>query len=148
MEANIAALSKHQIAQLFSKHAPITQERCDHEAEVLVGGPVHPSPVQGATSYTVVADTNERVVQFRADPDALDLEFLAHVEKAYQPFMPHHKYARKLHTLHVYTMSNVGGDAVYLSMDQLHSNNCSLLQRTIHDFAGSVSLIISENDTG
>lgn len=62
------------------------------KAEGLVCGAVHPSPVQGATSYTVMADTGERVVQFCAGLDALDLGFLAHVEEAYQPFVPHHRW--------------------------------------------------------
>ncbi|MBE3045415.1 hypothetical protein IMZ48_23270 [Candidatus Bathyarchaeota archaeon] len=128
MEANIAALSKHQIANFFTKHAPTTQEECHRKAALLAGGPVHPAPVQGATSYTVVSDDGSLVVQFRAGPDALDLDLLGHVELAYRPFAPHHQHVGMLGTLHIYAMNNVGGVSVYLAMDQLHGDACSLLR--------------------
>ncbi len=88
MEGCIAALSKYQISKFFAQHAPTTQEACNQEAEQCIGGSVHPAPVQGATSYTVVADDDAAggfVVQFRADDFALDLGFLARVEQAYRP---------------------------------------------------------------
>lgn len=141
MEAGIAALSKHQIAQFFHRNAPATQEKCHQEAEIIVGGHVHPAPVQGATSYTVVADNNCGIVQFRAGSNVLDLDLLAYVEQAYRPFTPHHRYIGILSTLHVYTMDDVGGVSIYLALGQLHRNDCVLLRQTVQDFAWSVPLV-------
>ncbi len=141
MEGCIAALSKYQISKFFAQHAPTTQEACNQEAEQCIGGSVHPAPVQGATSYTVVADDDAAggfVVQFRADDFALDLGFLARVEQAYRPFMPHHQHIGIKGGLHLYTIDNVGGKAMYLAADQLHWNNCYLLRQTLQDFARSV----------
>ena len=49
--------------------------------------------------------------------------------------------AGKLDTLQVHTMSNVGGVAVYPAMGQLHTNDCLLLRRTLHELEGSVFYI-------
>ncbi|KAG8901954.1 hypothetical protein FRC01_009705 [Tulasnella sp. 417] len=133
MEAAIAALSKFQISKFFEKNAPTTRQQCDQEAERLTGMSVHATAVQGGGSYTVVSGDETCVVQFRAS--ALDMEFLECVERAYEGFTPLHQLVGNVGQLHVYTMGNVGGIAMYLARDKLFQNNFQLLHRTVLDFA-------------
>ena len=137
--ASIAKLSKVQIARFFANNAPTTQELCDQEAERLVDMPVHPAPVQGGTSYTVVSNDDTCVVQFRPSRFALDISLLECVERAYEGFTPRHEFVAKVGGLYVYTMGNVGGVSMYLARGELYKDNFRLLQRTLPDFARYVA---------
>lgn len=139
MADSIARLTEVQIARFFSTNAPATQKLCDQEAERLVGMPVHPTPVQGAVSYTVVSDDDACVVQFRCSGSALDMSFLQCVERAYEGFTPRHEFIANLGELYVYKMGNVGGISMYLARGELYKNNCCLLRRTVSDFARYVA---------
>jgi len=84
-------VSRIQINSFFQTNADVTQAECDEWATQTVGRPVRASPVQGATSYTVVAiDGAAGVVdQFRPAEDAFGIEFLQGLHSAYGPrFMP------------------------------------------------------------
>ena len=122
--------------------APITQEQCDQEAARITNGLVHPSAVQGGTSYTVVSTTTTGmiVVQFRRADSAFDLELLGYAQEAYANFMPRHEMAGNFDKLLVYTMNDVGGISMYLARDKLFKNNFSLLRETVKDFARFVTL--------
>lgn len=126
-----------QIEQFFLDAAPLTQDECDQMAREIIGGPVRPSAVQGATSYTVVPVdlAAALVVQFRAPEYAFDLELLDNVKQAYGVFVPQHKYSGNLGNLIVYTMENVGGVSAYLARNQLRAHRGRLLNTTLQDFA-------------
>src|SRR6266699_6768137 len=111
MESSIAALTSYQIRVFFSASGRPTQRQCDELVTVITGERPTPTRVQGGSSYTVIA--GEYVVQFRAENAALDLEFLGHVEKAYDGFMPWHSDSGILKNVHVYTMGKVGGVSMY-----------------------------------
>jgi hypothetical protein len=136
MEALISQLSQQQISAFFSKNAPVTQQQCDAEAARIAGASGSPAPVQGGTSYTVIA--GEYAVQFRASDSALDIDLLRGVEQAYAGFTPVHEDAGTLGGVRVYKMNDVGGVAMYLARDQLHRDNYRLLERTLKDYARSV----------
>ena len=147
MEALIADLSKMQISQFFERNAPTTQQQCDKEAARISSGSVHPATVQGGTSYTAVASTNNGtlIVQFRNANSALALDILDSVKKAYGDFVPNHENAGGFRNLLVYTMNDVGGIAMYLARDQLHNGNYSLLRTTLQDYARFVDAIVPYN---
>lgn len=136
MEASISRLSKKQISDFFSKTSHPTQQECDAEAERIAGTPVHPTTVQGGSSYTVVG--GELVVQFRHIDRGLDLQLLECVERAYAGFTPRHRSGGTVGNLPVYVMDDLGGVSMYLARDQLHLNNCLLLRQTMQDYAKSV----------
>lgn len=142
----MAHLAKLQISQFFSPTLSITQDQCDQEAMRLTGQPCHPVPVLGGESYTVLTDDDTLVVQFRAADAALDLERIKCVENTYGSFVPRHKSVGKLGPLHVYTMGNIGGVAMYLARETLNQDNYRLLHQTVQDFAMSVALKPSQND--
>lgn len=133
MESSIASLSRLQISSFFSASGCPSQQQCDEKARSLSGEYPTPTPLQGGSSYTVIA--GEYVVQFRAARAALDLEFLGFIEKAYDGFIPWHRALGTLGNLYVYTMQNVGGVCMYLARDSLHRNGCHLLRQTLTDFA-------------
>ncbi len=134
MESTIAALSRHQMNKFFSASGRPTQRQCDEFAEEITGELPTATPLQGGSSYTLVVG-GEFVVQFRAENGALDLEFLHHVETAYEGFMPCHTDLGKLGNLHVYKMSIVGGVSMYLARSSLYADECYLLRQTLTDFA-------------
>ncbi|EIN12676.1 hypothetical protein PUNSTDRAFT_130929 [Punctularia strigosozonata HHB-11173 SS5] len=142
MEASIAALSELQITRFFEKYSPsTTQQQCNQRAEQLAGMSVHPTPVQGGTSYTVVSDDETCIVQFRLSDAILDTDLIDSVEKAYAGFTPSHRLVGNLGQLYVYTMNNVGGVAMYLARDKLNENDFSLLRHAVSDFASRSSLL-------
>uniref|UniRef100_A0A8H7NQ01 Uncharacterized protein n=1 Tax=Bionectria ochroleuca TaxID=29856 RepID=A0A8H7NQ01_BIOOC len=47
------------ISDFFASRAPVTQQQCDDLAVSLVGGPVNPVPIQGSSSYTVTAGSQQ-----------------------------------------------------------------------------------------
>lgn len=140
--SSVLNLSKAQIMTFFSENAPLTQQKCDHEAEQILCTPVHPASVQGGTSYTVVSNDGTYVVQFRSGRSALDIDFLKYVEQAYDGFTPHHEFICFFGELYVYKMDNVGGVSMYLARTELHRGNASLLRQTVSDFARYVDVDI------
>ncbi|KAL9104430.1 MAG: hypothetical protein Q9163_000636 [Psora crenata] len=132
MESWIAHLTDVQISQFFSANGP-SQKECNYKAKLIKGGRIIPAPVQGGSSYTVIA--GDYVVQFRAACAALDLEFLRYVEQAYAGFMPYHSDSGKLAELYIYTMDKIGGVSLYLARDSLYQSNCYRLRQTLKDFA-------------
>ena len=133
--ASVAKLSEFQIHKFFSKNAPLTQQLCDTEAERIIRAPVHPTFVQGGSSYTVISNDNVYVVQFRSATSALDMDLLTCVEQAYGGFTPHHESVGVFGALNVYKMRNVGGVSMYLAREPLLEDNAFLLRRTVSDFA-------------
>lgn len=80
-------LSAFQISQFFNRHDLTTNDDCDRLAADILSCPVTPTPVQGATSYTVAAvDSNQspKVVQFRSNE--LDLELIKLARQSYGDF--------------------------------------------------------------
>lgn len=140
MEASIANLSRKQISDFFSENPQPTQQECEAEAERITGTSVHPTALQGGTSFTVIGGT--LVVQFRPGESALDLQLLQCVEQAYAGFVPQHRSGGKLGELHIYTMDDVGGISMYLARDQLHQHDCHLLRQTLQDYARFVDVLI------
>ena len=83
--AGIQALSNYQIARFFDKNKPITQENCDETAALITrGGPVAPTPVQGMTSYTVIAGVSPKAIQFCVPRAALDMRVMALAKSMYK----------------------------------------------------------------
>ncbi|RTE69945.1 hypothetical protein BHE90_015665 [Fusarium euwallaceae] len=107
LEKSVLALSAKQIRDFFSKNTGATQEECNQLAQQIIGQPVHPTPVQGVTSYTITAanDAGDSVVQFRNGDNALDIALFACIERVYSSFMPHHQYYGTLGALHVYRIA-------------------------------------------
>ncbi|KAJ3555410.1 hypothetical protein NP233_g12215 [Leucocoprinus birnbaumii] len=131
-------ISKYQISRFFKNNAPTTQQHCDLKTEQYTGMFVYAAPVQGGDSYTVVSSDETCVVQFRAGYSALDIDFLKCVEQAYDGLTPRHQFVGNLGKLHVYTMGNVGGVAMYLARNKLNENDFSLLKHTVKDFASQM----------
>ncbi|KAJ8130001.1 hypothetical protein O1611_g3629 [Lasiodiplodia mahajangana] len=133
MAVDMSALSRMQIAAFFERHAPVTQEHCNDEAQSISGKPVKPTACQGGSSYTV--DAGEIVVQFRSPSSPLAMAFIESIEQAYSGFTPRHKDCGPFHNLHVYTMNNVGGLSMYEARGYLQSNDYKLLRNTIDNYA-------------
>jgi hypothetical protein len=129
-----------QISRFFLNSPSTTQQQCDQEAERITGGPVHPTTMQGAATYTVLSNARNGglVVQFRHGGSVLDLDLLGHAKQTYGSLVPRLESAYRLGELNVYTMDNVGGVAMYLARKQLQQHDCYLLHQTVQDFAMSV----------
>ncbi|RPD77903.1 hypothetical protein L226DRAFT_611089 [Lentinus tigrinus ALCF2SS1-7] len=110
MESTISALTRYQVKNFFTASGRPSQDQCDQAGAAI------PSSAEISSA-------------------ALDLEFLHHVEKAYDGYMPWHKDSGKLLNLHVYTMRNVGGVSMYLARASLYAKDCYLLRRTLTDYA-------------
>jgi hypothetical protein len=66
------------IKSFFETQPGVTRQQCDNLAISLVGGPVSPTPIQGAFSYTVIAGVQQaKIVQFRAQSSVLDMKTLS-----------------------------------------------------------------------
>ncbi|KAI0426091.1 hypothetical protein F5Y09DRAFT_76670 [Xylaria sp. FL1042] len=134
---DLRALSQKQIADFFEGNKSVTKKDCDDLAARIVGGPVEPSGLQGATSYTVVAaDDAGPVVQFRPANNAFNLDLLRHVEETYGlRFVPRHEYVGMLGHVYVYKMSYIGGVSAFLTRDQFRADGGRLLRIALKDFA-------------
>ncbi|KAL8902413.1 MAG: hypothetical protein Q9207_004734 [Kuettlingeria erythrocarpa] len=111
MEDSTAALKNYQIRAFFLVSGRPTQQQREDMAINITGERPTPTPVQGRSSYTVIA--GEYVVRFRAENAALDLEFLGHVEEAYHDFMPWHSGSGTLGNIYVYN-DGKGGRGLYI----------------------------------
>ncbi|KAI1122558.1 hypothetical protein F5Y10DRAFT_270998 [Nemania abortiva] len=134
---DLRALLQKQIADSFEGNKSVTKKDCDDLAARIVGGPLEPSSLQGATSYTIVAaDGAGPVVQFRPAGDAFNLGLLRHVEETYGlRFVPRHEYVGMLGHVYIYKMSYIGGVSALLTRDQFREDGGRLLRIALKDFA-------------
>ncbi|KAK1656977.1 hypothetical protein BDP55DRAFT_568282 [Colletotrichum godetiae] len=135
----IDSLSTHQIDNFFARHSPVTKDDCHNMAEIITGGPVSPTPVQGETSYTVAADiVPAKVIQFRQL--MLDLDVINRARQTYRSFVPSCEERSKLAHLYVYEMDLVPGVALSRFQHQLFAPRMKQqLLRTVQDLARFVN---------
>jgi len=132
-------LSASQIWNFFQKHEAITKDECDRLAAHLLNSPVSPTPVQGATSYTIAADQAPKVVQFRTKE--LDAELIELARQSYRGFVPSCEARGMFETAHVYVWDFVRGSAFCRVRHQLLALGTEQrLQQTVQDFARCVEL--------
>lgn len=144
-EASIHALSEYQIAKFFEENKPITQQNCHDTAARIVGEPVvTPTPVQGMTSYTVIAGTAApKAFQFCSPPAALDMRVIALSKVTYANFVPSCEERGFLGHLRVYEMDIVTGVAFSIAQREMCSvNNLKLLERAVQDLATYFHIVI------
>lgn len=83
------------IEKFFDGQVSPTRQQCDDLAFSLTQGPVHPIPIQGSYSYTVVSgddNASQSIIQFRAAESPLDIELLALAKEIYGGFVPSTQY--------------------------------------------------------
>ena len=132
-------LSAFQISRFFKRHG-LTSDDCDRLATDILNSPVTPTPVQGATSYTVVAvDSNQapKVVQFRSKK--LDIERIKLARQSYGNFVPScEPYSMMLGDVYVYVWDLIPGPAFCRVRRQFLSRDVRMerrLYQTVEDFA-------------
>ncbi|KAF3760059.1 hypothetical protein M406DRAFT_343662 [Cryphonectria parasitica EP155] len=132
-------LSAFQISRFFERQGP-TRADCDRLAAEILSCPVSPTPIQGATSYTVAAaDSNQarKIVQFCFKK--LAMKHLELAKQSYEDFVPNCKYhSTMLRDVHVYEWDLVPGPAFCLVRHQflgLNSGMEQYLYQTVEDFA-------------
>lgn len=136
-------LSAFQISRFFERHSPTTSDDCDRLAVNILGCPVTPTPVQGATSYTVSAidaDQAPKVVQFRSKK--LDVELIELARQSYGDFVPKCKpYSKMPGDVYVYVWDLVPGTAFCRVRRQFFALDIEMeqhLYQIVGDFARSV----------
>src|SRR4051812_32958921 len=69
-------LSAFQLSQFLKRHKSTTEDDCNRVAADIFKSPISPTPIQGAQSYTVAADSGQVsiVIQFRSSK--LDIELV------------------------------------------------------------------------
>ncbi|KAF5027338.1 hypothetical protein F66182_539 [Fusarium sp. NRRL 66182] len=122
----------------ISIHA--TSDECDRLAVSILGCPVKPTPVQGASSYTVSAiDTDQapKVVQFRSKK--LDVDLIELARQSYGDFVPKSKfYTTMSGDVYVYVWDLVPGTAFCRVRRQLFAPDIAMeqhLYQIVCDFA-------------
>ncbi|KPM39356.1 hypothetical protein AK830_g7208 [Neonectria ditissima] len=133
-------LSAFQISRIFERHGPITSDDCNRLAADILCCPVTPTPVQGATSYTVAAanpNQTPMVVQFRSKK--LDMALIELARQSYGDFVPNCKpHSTMLGDVYVYLWDLVPGPAFcrvrrqFLALDVEMEQH---LYQTVEDFA-------------
>lgn len=127
-------LSTAQIINFFQKHEAITKDDCDSIAAMLLDSPVSPTPVQGATSYTLEADHVPKVVQYRTHK--LRTKLLELARQSYGSFVPGFVDHGMFGTAHTYIWDRVEGQAFCrVRRHFLAPGMETHLQRTVEDFA-------------
>jgi len=126
-----------QIKAFFDRNSPLTQKQCDEKAEGITGKPVVATTCQGGGSYIVEA--GQVIVQFRHQCSLLDMELMKSVEQAYPDFAPRIEDHGVFHSVHVYSMNNVGGMSMYPARGYLQENNYKLLRNAINSYARFVN---------
>ncbi|EEQ30019.1 hypothetical protein McanMca71_007960 [Microsporum canis] len=129
-------LSTFQISQFFKRHVFNTREDCDRLAANILNGLVSPTPVQGATSYTVAAAGSRKVVQFRSSK--LDMECIENARLSYRGFVPNCELYGTAGDIYVYVWDLVPGPAFCQVRRQFLSLGIGMEQRlhqTVLDFA-------------
>ncbi|KAI0105208.1 hypothetical protein GGR51DRAFT_519886 [Nemania sp. FL0031] len=87
MAAKITYYSVDTVIQEFFQSENTTRKQCDDLAASLLGDSVLPVPIQGCFSYTVAGSSAERIVQFRRETAALDMELIRLSRIIYGPFV-------------------------------------------------------------
>jgi hypothetical protein len=132
-------LSAYQISQFFGRHVSITKDNCNGTAADILKSLVSPTLVQGGSSYTVIADSDEvtKVVQFRSRE--LDMELMQLIKQAYGNFVPSGEYHGTLSDVHVYVWDRIPGPAFCLVRHRFLTPEMEpCLRRTVQDFARSL----------
>jgi hypothetical protein len=106
-------LSTFQISQFFKRHGSTTKDDCNRVAANILKGPVSPTPIQGAQSYTVAADSSQvpKVIQFRSLK--LNIELVENVRQSYKDFVFICEYYGMLGDVQMYGWDLVPGPAFY-----------------------------------
>ncbi|KAJ8131944.1 hypothetical protein O1611_g1676 [Lasiodiplodia mahajangana] len=87
MAAKTTYYSVDNVIQEFFHSESTTRKQCDDLAASLLGDSVLPVPIQGCFSYTVAGSSAERIVQFRRETAALDMELIRLSRIIYGPFV-------------------------------------------------------------
>ncbi|KAK8064451.1 hypothetical protein PG994_007089 [Apiospora phragmitis] len=146
--------SIQQFFHTFGGPAGATQPACDAQAAALAGGgagPVTPVPIQGQSSYTVVAGPpgQARIVQFRAARSKLDMAIVELAAAVHPDFVPWCRYhgpigdAASSTPLHVYVIEKREGLCSFECRDSSVKGAPAFAARqfqTVRDFARQVSL--------
>jgi hypothetical protein len=132
-------LSAHQISQFFNRHQSVTNDRCNRLAADILHSPISPTQVQGGSSYTVTADSDQarKVVQFRSSK--LDIEIIELAKQSYGDFVPSCEYHSQLGEVHTYVFDLVPGTGYCRVRHQFVTQGMELcLRQMVQDFARSV----------
>jgi hypothetical protein len=104
---------ENTINSFFESQPTVTRRQCDELAVSLVGEPIHPAPIQGAFSYTVIAGARQsKIVQFRVQSSVLDMETLSLAQAVHGQFVAgctYHGNIGQSSPLSVYEMEKLPG---------------------------------------
>jgi hypothetical protein len=137
-------LSVSQISQFFERHESTTKDDCNRMAANILKSTVSPTPIQGAQSYTVTADSSliPKVIQFRSLE--LNIELIEYARRSYNGFVPYCEYYGMLGDVHMYVWDLVPGPAFCRVRHQFLTPGMQhRLRRTVQDFARSVKIWVS-----
>jgi hypothetical protein len=129
-------LSAFQISKFFKRHDSTTKDECNRVAADILKSPVSPTPIQGVTSYTVAADSEQvlKVIQFRSLK--LNIELVEYARQSYKDFVPSCEYYGMLGDVHMYEWDLVPGPAFCRVRHQfLTLGSQERLRQTVQDFA-------------
>ena len=129
-------LSAFQISKFFIRHGSITKDECNRVAADILQSTVSPTPIQGATSYTVAADSEQvpKVIQFRSIK--LNIELVDYARQSYKDFVPNCEYYGMLGDVHMYGWDLVPGPAFCRVRHQFLTPGLQeRLRLTVQDFA-------------
>jgi hypothetical protein len=128
-------LSAFQISKFFKQHRS-TKDECNRMAADILKSLVSPTPIQGATSYTVAANSRQvpKVVQFRSLK--LNIEIIECAKQSYKDFVPNCEYYGMLRDVHIYGWDLVPGPAFCRARHQFLTPGLQQrLRQTVQDFA-------------
>lgn len=112
---------ENSIQKFFDTSTTSTRAECDLKAASLVGEPVKAVPMQGAWSYTVTAGSKEAdIVQFRAQPSALDMANMNIAMLVHPQFVPRCTYHGEIvgqSPLSIYVMEKRNGLCYVIARD-------------------------------
>lgn len=134
-----------EISQFFSQ-ASTTRAECDNLARTMFGGMVDPVPVQGGTSYTVVAGPNrEKIVQFRYLDAQIDMRMLDLARQVHGDIVPEGAALGQIgndaqQQLAIYQMARLPGENYAMVRTSLTEELQSQLA-TVHSLARSAEIL-------
>jgi hypothetical protein len=134
-------LSAFQISQFFKRHTSTTKDDCHRVAADMLKSPVSSTPIQGAQSYTVEADSDQvpKVIQFRSLK--LNIELVEHARQSYGNFVPNCEYLGIIGGVYVYLWDLVPGPAFCRVRHEFHTLGMQQrLRQTVQDFARSADM--------
>ncbi|TAQ84463.1 hypothetical protein B7494_g7212 [Chlorociboria aeruginascens] len=129
-------LSAFQISKFFKQQESTTKDECNRVAADILKSPVSPTPIQGAASYTVAADSEQvpKVIQFRSLK--LNIELVEYARQTYKDFVPDCEYEGMFGNVHMYRWDLVPGPAFCRVRHQfLTLGFQQRLRQTVQDFA-------------